>query len=253
MKIRLKFSKQGNLRFIGHLDVMRYFQKLNRRAGLDVKYSNGFSPHQEMSFATPLGLGLTSDGEYVDIEFNSAPHKEELIARMNEVSLPDLQITEACLLPDDAKNAMASLAAADYTLRFREGYEPWKEAALKGLSGTSDKENPRPFSDIEDFFLKLEAFLSQPEIPTEKKTKTSVKTVDLAKQIRKYERRGDTVFLCVDTGSASNLKPELVMETFFQSLGQSYPPLTFIVNRDELYGMEEGRLKALIAYGEMNF
>ena len=234
MKIRLKFSKQGNLRFIGHLDVMRYFQKLNRRAKLDVKYSNGFSPHQEMSFATPLGLGLTSDGEYADIEFNSVPPKQELIACMNAVSLPDLQITDACLLPDDAKNAMASLAAADYTLKFREGYEPWE----KGL-----------FSDMGDFFTKLESFLNQPEILTEKKTKTSVKEVDLAKQIRKYERRGDSIFLCVDTGSASNLKPELVMETFFRSLGFDYDPLTFSVNRDELYGEEDGKLRALIDYG----
>ena len=46
MKIRIKYSKLGNLRFIGHLDVMRYFQKEIRRAGLDVSYSKGYSPHQ---------------------------------------------------------------------------------------------------------------------------------------------------------------------------------------------------------------
>ncbi len=248
MKIRLKFSKQGNLRFIGHLDVMRYFQKLNRRAKLGIKYSNGFSPHQEMSFATPLGLGLTSDGEYVDIEFNTVPSKEELIARMNAVSLPELQITDACLLPDDAKNAMASLAAADYTLRFREGYEPWIAGGKAALS-EDECAGPALFSDIEDFFAKLEAFISQPSILTEKKTKTSVKEVDLSKQIRKYQRRGDTVFLRVDTGSASNLKPELVMETFFSSLGLHYDPLIFCINRDELYGVDNETERALIAFG----
>ena len=71
MKIRIKFSKTGAVRYIGHLDVMRYFQKLNRRAGIDVKYTTGFSPHQVMSFAAPLGVGLESYGEYVDIEVNS--------------------------------------------------------------------------------------------------------------------------------------------------------------------------------------
>ena len=262
MKIRLKFSKKGNLRFIGHLDVMRYFQKLNRRAKLDIKYSNGFSPHQEMSFATPLGLGLTSDAEYVDIEFNSVPGKKELIERMNAVSLPELQIVDACLLPDNAKNAMASLAAADYTLSFREGYEPWKAGpwaesqALEscpdaGLfpEGENNDTAKGLFSDIDDFFRKLEAFLLQPEILTEKKTKTSVKEVDLAKQIRKYERRGDTVFLRVDTGSSSNLKPELVMEIFWKSQGAEFDELVFRVKRDELYGEEKGEIKALIAYG----
>lgn len=51
MKLRVKFSKHGVLRFIGHLDVMRYFQKAIRRAGIDVAYSAGFSPHQIMSLS----------------------------------------------------------------------------------------------------------------------------------------------------------------------------------------------------------
>ena len=68
MKVRLKFSKYGALRFIGHLDVMRYFQKAIRRAGIDIAYSEGFSPHQIMSFAAPLSVGHTSSGEYFDIE-----------------------------------------------------------------------------------------------------------------------------------------------------------------------------------------
>ena len=62
MKIRIKFSKYGNMKFIGHLDVMRYFQKAIRRADVDIRYSGGFSPHQIMSFAAPLGVGITSNG-----------------------------------------------------------------------------------------------------------------------------------------------------------------------------------------------
>ena len=64
MKIRIKFSKQGAMKFIGHLDTMRYFQKAMRRADVDIRYSEGFSPHQIMSFAAPLGVGLTGCGEY---------------------------------------------------------------------------------------------------------------------------------------------------------------------------------------------
>ena len=60
MKIRIKFSKQGAMKFIGHLDTMRYFQKAMRRADVDIRYSEGFSPHQIMSFAAPLGVGLES-------------------------------------------------------------------------------------------------------------------------------------------------------------------------------------------------
>ena len=62
MKIRIKFSKVGHLKYIGHLDIMGCFQKVMRRSEVDIAYSAGFSPHQIMSFASPLGLGLTSDG-----------------------------------------------------------------------------------------------------------------------------------------------------------------------------------------------
>ena len=56
MKLRIKFSKHGSMKFIGHLDIMRYFQKAIRRSEIDVAYSEGFSPHQKMSFAAPLGV-----------------------------------------------------------------------------------------------------------------------------------------------------------------------------------------------------
>ena len=59
MRIRIKFRKYGVMRFIGHLDIMRYFQKAMRRANIDIAYSEGFSPHQIMSFAAPLGVGIT--------------------------------------------------------------------------------------------------------------------------------------------------------------------------------------------------
>ena len=58
IKLRIKFAKSGAMRFIGHLDVMRYFQKAIRRAEIDIPYSEGFSPHQMISVAEPHGVGL---------------------------------------------------------------------------------------------------------------------------------------------------------------------------------------------------
>lgn len=85
MKIRIKFSKQGAMKFIGHLDILRYFQKAMRRADVDMRYSEGFSPHQIMSFAAPLGVGLTSSGEYMDIEVLSTGSSQEMVDRLNQV------------------------------------------------------------------------------------------------------------------------------------------------------------------------
>ena len=108
MKLRIKFKKYGPVRFIGHLDVMRFFQKANRRAELDVAYTGGFSPHQIMSFAAPLGVGLTSNGEYMDLEVHSLTSCEDVKQRLNAASVPGIEITSVKILPDKAGNAMAS-------------------------------------------------------------------------------------------------------------------------------------------------
>ena len=133
MKLRIKFSKSGVMRFIGHLDIMRYFQKAIRRAGIDIAYSEGFNPHQIMSFAAPLGVGLTSNGEYMDIEVNSVTSSAEMIEQLNKVMVPGIKILNIMKLNDDTKNAMASVAAAEYTIRFRDEYEPswdWEKQIL---------------------------------------------------------------------------------------------------------------------------
>ncbi len=73
MRLRIKFCKTGELKYIGHLDVMRYFQKVLRRARLNVAFSWGFHPHMIMSFALPLGVGVTSTGEYFDVDMAENP------------------------------------------------------------------------------------------------------------------------------------------------------------------------------------
>ena len=119
MKVRIKFGKKGYMKFIGHLDIMRYFQKLNRRAGIDIAYSEGFSPHQKISFAAPLGVGLQSIGEYVDMEVNSLINSDEAVKRMNEHCVEGMEIYSFKLLPEDAGNAMSIVAAADYLITFK--------------------------------------------------------------------------------------------------------------------------------------
>ena len=137
MKIRVKFKKWGCMKFIGHLDMMRYFQKAVRRADIDIRYSEGYSAHQIMSFAAPLGVGITSDGEYFDIDVNTTESTEKSIQALNAQMVDGVEVTGYVLLPDDAKKAMSLVAAADYVLSFKEGYESpytieeWKEAIDK--------------------------------------------------------------------------------------------------------------------------
>ena len=122
MKIRIRFGKQGALKFIGHLDMMRYFQKALRRAEVDMKYSEGFNPHMIMSFAAPLGVGITSEGEYFDIEVLSTQDSKTALKKLNDAMVEGVQVLSYRKLPDTAKTAMSIVAAADYELSFKEGY-----------------------------------------------------------------------------------------------------------------------------------
>lgn len=231
MKIRIKFSKHGAVRFIGHLDVMRYFQKAMRRAGINIRYSEGFSPHQIMSFASPLGVGLESNGEYLDIEITddetACPTSEQMTTSLNAVMADGFSVISCRRLPDTAKNAMSLVAAADYTVRFRPGFGPEPASA---------------------YFERLGEFLKSPSIEVVKTTKRGETLVDIAPHIMGYKVKNDGIFLRLCAGSAANVKPELVLSAFGKKTGEEYAPAAFSVTREEVYG---DQLTPLEAYGEI--
>ncbi len=218
MKIRIKFSKNGPIRYIVHFDVMRYFQKLNRRANIDVKYSAGFSPHQIMSFAAPLGVGLESMGEYVDIEVNTTMSSTDSVAALNAASVDGIQIISYVRLDDNAANAMSLVAAADYKITIKENYRP----------------------NIDDIKSAFDEFLAQKNIIVEKASKKSVREVDLRPLI--YDaciNEDGSIFMKLSTGSVENLKPELVMDAFYKYLGCEMSEFALNICRLEVYGLNQ--------------
>ena len=224
MKVRIKFSKEGPVRFIGHLDIMRYFQKAIRRAGIDIAYSTGFSPHQIMSFASPLSVGHESCGEYFDVELNSITDTEDIKMRLNRTMAEGIQILQVAVLDETEGNAMASVAAADYLISFRDSVslpDDWKE--------------------------KLTAFYKKDKIPVIKKTKKGEREINLKETIYQLEIREDQVYMLLDAGSGSNMKPGFVLETFCTAENISLPEYPFRVRRLETYKRTgEGKLVPLI-------
>ena len=214
MKIRIKFAKEGDLKFIGHLDVMHFYQKALRRAGIPICYSAGFSPHQIMSFASPLSLGLTSEGEYMDIEVSESGPSAEMVDKLNQQMVDGARVYSWRKLPDDAENAMASFAAADYRIRFRPGYEPenWNEFA-------------------EAFF----AFCNRESILVEKKTKRNIKQVDIRPLIYQLEITDGEIFMQVASGSVNHLQPDMVFQAFYDSLGEELSSFALLIHRTEMY------------------
>ena len=130
LKARIKFRKNGVMKFIGHLDIMRYFQKAIRRAEIPVAYSGGFSPHMIMSFANPLGVGVTSDGEYFDVELRDTISSAEAVKRLNEQMVEGMEVVSFVEIPDDKKSkGMSIVAGAEYLTSVKCGEFPegWQE------------------------------------------------------------------------------------------------------------------------------
>ena len=212
MKARIKFRKYGALRFIGHLDVMRFFQKVMRRADIPIAFTGGFSPHMIMSFASPLGIGLSSEGEYFDIELTRPIDSEEAVRRMNEACVEGIEVISFRQIREEKKmTGMTILAGADYLVNVSIGAMP------------------------EDWEERFRGFMAQPEIKVIKQTKRSEKEVDIRSQIFCWELRKEGIYLQLAAGSSQNLKPDLVMETFCRFLGIPEEEVRFSYCRLEMY------------------
>ncbi len=204
MKARIKFRKYGVMKFIGHLDVMRYFQKAMRRANIPIAFTQGFSPHMIMSFAQPLGVGITSDGEYLDIELKESISSADAIRQLNEVMVYGIDVVSFVKIADERKaSGMTITAAADY------------EVYLLESAKSSDVTLPVS----EELKAKIESFMDQEEITVLKKTKKSEKEVDIKPMIYDLRVEEDHIYMYLATGSEQNLKPDLVMESIFAFAG----------------------------------
>ncbi len=231
MKLRVKFKKHGPVRFIGHLDIMRYFQKCIRRAGIDIAYTTGFSPHQIMSFAAPLSVGLESNGEYMDIEVHSVTTSADMVKQFNDAGVPGIEVVSVKKLPEGAGNAMASVAAAAYTVAFRDFFQPKLNLPEE-----------------------IAAFFALPSILITKETKKSTIEVDLKPGIYTLNASETAISMLVDASSSGNIKPQKVLEAFFAWKNIPLPDNALFITREETYmnigSTEQPELVPLDAIGE---
>jgi radical SAM-linked protein len=204
--------------YIGHLDVMRYFQKVIRRAGIPIKFSEGYSPHMIMSFASPLGLGITSEGEYFDIELTESIDSQEAIDRMNETSVEGIEVISFKQISSEKKNSgMTILAGASYLVTFGE-----QDNEI--LLGSLDRK------------IEESSFMKQSTIEILKETKRSEKIVDIKPLIYDIQfKYNNSIQMLLAAGSKENLKPNLVVQALAEYLELDFSKLTFNCHRIEMF------------------
>lgn len=229
LKLRIKYTKTGVLRFIGHLDVMRFFQKAIRRAKLSVAYTKGFSPHQIISFAAPMPLGMTSEGEYFDGEFDLVTSTEDMMKRLNETMPEEIQVLDIVELPDDAKPSMAIVTASDYYIYLND----------EAVNDVFKKLTP-----------KLSDFYNENKIEILKKTKSKEVMTDIKPLIYDIKPYKDGIYMLLASGSRDNLKPELVILALCEYAGISYNRYDYMIHRLETYMGDKDNLLPLSAAGK---
>ncbi|HOA21824.1 MAG TPA: TIGR03936 family radical SAM-associated protein [Anaerolineaceae bacterium] len=139
VRVRVKFAKHGDLRFTGHLDLQRLFERALRRSGLPLRFSQGFNPKVRLSLASALPLGFSSEAELLDFWLDEQVDIP-LIKQNLDLALPnDISVRQIELVSNQLPSLQSSLIASEYRVSFFPEGEPQKVA--EKLSNLLDQEN----------------------------------------------------------------------------------------------------------------
>jgi radical SAM-linked protein len=136
--VRLRFAKEGKVRFVSHRDVARAFERALRRAELPVAFTAGFAPRPKISFGLALGVGYESRAEYLDVELRDPTDAGALPALLSAGLPPGLTVTGAAPLAPRATALQESVTAVAYELRL-PGLAPAGVAAAARAAAAAER------------------------------------------------------------------------------------------------------------------
>lgn len=163
MKKRVYFDKFGEMKFISHLDLLRFFDRLLKKSQIPVKYSQGFHPRPKMSFGSPVSLGTEAYDELMDFELETPMSNEEVFKRLNSSNVVGFKVNKVEEVP------RKSSIMEEYTVMIYE------------IEGS------------EEDISKLEELLNRDEIVEVKEKKGKIATRDLKVRIKSFKRDNNKI------------------------------------------------------------
>lgn len=163
MKKRVYFDKFGEMKFISHLDLLRFFDRLLKKSQIPVKYSQGFHPRPKMSFGSPVSLGTEAYDEMMDFELETPMSNEEVFKRLNSSNVVGFKVNKVEEVP------RKSSIMEEYTVMIYE------------VEGS------------EEDISKLEELLNRDEIVEVKEKKGKIATRDLKVRIKSFKRENNKI------------------------------------------------------------
>ncbi len=225
MKKQIIFSKDGRLRFVGHLDMMRTMQRAMTRAGIKLSYSQGFNPHPNMSFASPLALGASGENEIMEIRIENEMSDREIFENLSRELPNGLHVKAVRTIPDTQSAIMSLVKVNEYRIVFP------KDLPMKAI---------------------LDQLLSQDAIMLKKlgkvKGRKQLIDVDVKPLIHQVVWEDDhTLLLQCEGGSETNLKPELLLTKMYQEAGCEERQHEETICRTRMFGRSE---EGLVDYSD---
>ena len=198
-KLRLRFTKTGRAVYISHLDLMHTMQRAFSRAGYELKYSDGFNPHPQISIALPLSVGTGSCCEIMDFVLKTDADLNDLPSALTKVMPEGIEVIEA--YPQERKVAELKW------LRVRGVFE-------------YDDRNTAEMAE------KLRVFFAQSQIVITKKTKRGMGETDIRPAIYSIEFTADDDVVIVDaviSAQEPTLNPDLLADALRQKSPELAP------------------------------
>jgi len=208
--LRLRFSKTGRAVYISHLDLMRTMQRAFLRAGMPLKYSEGFNPHAQISFALPMSVGTSSNCEIMDFHLNGYMSLSEIPFRLNK-ALPE---------------GIVALEAYEWESKFKN--IKWLD--IDGVFEYDDRSPADMLPELMDFF-------ARESIVIKKKTKSGTNDSDIAQSIRSitFDVGENCVILkAIISAQEPTLNPDL-LPSALEQLAPSLEPDFATFTRAQIY------------------
>ncbi len=135
-RIRVTFATDDTVKYVGHLDMHRTWERAIRRARLPLAYTQGFNPQARLQFAAALPVGFTGEAEVADVFLNEALEPADFLARLTAALPPGIRPLSAEPAPRELASLQSQVCGASYRVEV-ETAEPdcWFPGAVGGVPG----------------------------------------------------------------------------------------------------------------------
>ena len=212
MRMLFEFGKGGRLRYISHLDLQRFMQRALRRTDLPVSYSQGFSPHPQMAFASALAMGWSSDVEILDVKLTEEVDEEHARQQLDRALPPEMPVHRARMVDDRFPAMMAKLVWADYRI------ELTGETASAVIGA-------------------IDGYMAEESVIALRKTKSGEKPADIRKMTASLSADGNVISARLMLTEQATVKPDLLLNTLAERAGVE--PADARIHRTALLAVEK--------------